>query len=326
MEFSNTFYYMKLSIIIPVYNVEKYLESCLDSVMNQEHVSKDDFEVIIVNDGSQDSCANILLNYNWQSLKYKIITQTTTGLSAARNVGFRNAIGNYVWFVDSDDRIKSYAVNTIFEHIINSEFDVINIGYNKIIDGVEQKQSLPLPLDSGKELLVKGYSHEAQFHIFKRDFLINYNLYFKEGIFHEDTEFTPRCLYLASQIGIISKSLYEYRIRTNSIMSTINPKRAFDCIDVALSLIAFSNKNGENLKTSPLVTTICLCINNALHLISKCPNEKRKDFNTKYRANSVLTKTLSSSSILKYRLEGLMFSLFPSNPVMVYQILQKIKK
>lgn len=316
---------MKLSIIIPVYNVEKYLKFCLDSVMNQEHISKEEFEVIIVNDGSQDSCANILLNYNWQSLRYKIITQDNKGLSAARNVGFRNAIGEYIWFVDSDDRIKSYAVNMVLGHLIDSEFDVINIGYNKIIDGVEQKQCLPLPLDSGRELLVRGYSHEAQFHIFRKEFLIQNNLYFREGLFHEDTEFTPRCLYLSKRIGTISKSLYEYRIRNNSIMSTINPKRAFDCIDVALSLIEFSNKNGENLKTSPLVTTICLCINNALHLISKCPNEKRKDFNTKYRANSVLTKTLRSSSILKYRLEGLMFSLFPSNPVMVYKILQKIK-
>lgn len=316
---------MKLSIIIPVYNVEKYLKFCLDSVMNQEHISKEEFEVIIVNDGSQDSCANILLNYNWQSLRYKIITQDNKGLSAARNVGFRNAIGEYIWFVDSDDRIKSYAVNMVLGHLIDSEFDVINIGYNKIIDGVEQKQCLPLPLDSGRELLVRGYSHEAQFHIFRKEFLIQNNLYFREGLFHEDTEFTPRCLYLSKRIGTISKSLYEYRIRNNSIMSTINPKRAFDCIDVALSLIEFSNKNGENLKTSPLVTTICLCINNALHLISKCPNEKRKDFNTKYRANSVLTKTLRSSSILKYRLEGLMFSLFPLNPVMVYQILQKIK-
>lgn len=293
--------------------------------MNQEHISKEEFEVIIVNDGSQDSCANILLNYNWQSLRYKIITQDNKGLSAARNVGFRNAIGEYIWFVDSDDRIKSYAVNMVLGHLIDSEFDVINIGYNKIIDGVEQKQCLPLPIDSGRELLVRGYSHEAQFHIFRKEFLIQNNLYFREGLFHEDTEFTPRCLYLAKRIGTISKSLYEYRIRNNSIMSTINPKRAFDCIDVALSLIEFSNKNGENLKTSPLVTTICLCINNALHLISKCPNEKRKDFNTKYRANSVLTKTLRSSSILKYRLEGFMFSLFPSNPVMVYQILQKIK-
>ncbi len=123
----------KYSIIIPVYNVEKYIKKCLDSVFSQ---TDKDFEVIVVNDGTKDNSMDIVKKYD-----VKIINQKNQGLSAARNLGFEVAKGDYLWFVDSDDWLRDNSLAEVIEYIINLKFDVLSSALMYCYDDQQKNHS-----------------------------------------------------------------------------------------------------------------------------------------------------------------------------------------
>ena len=315
---------MKLSVIIPVYNVELYIRECLDSVANQKNVQKEEYEIIVINDGSPDSSIEIINNFSWGDVNHIIITQNNQGLSSARNKGLQYASGEYVWFIDSDDFIALDAFSKILSKADGC--DIINIGYQEYKDArfgniyIEEESE-----GSGNDFLIKGISMPAQFHVFKRDFLSAQELSFYEGIYHEDTEFTPRAFFLAERVGVLPDILYYYRIREGSIMTTINPKRAFDNLIVAKSLIDFSNKYVCKIKESPLLAIICLVINNSLNVISKSNKEEELKWISVFLADKSYVQALCASSIKKYKFEGLLFKITPFNPVSIYRRLVSLK-
>lgn len=314
---------MKLSIIIPVYNVEQYISICLDSVVNQVNVSYNDYEVIVVNDGSPDNSINIINKYNWKGCYHKVISQDNKGLSCARNKGLEYARGEYVWFIDSDDYITENAIAEIIS--LAEEVDIINIGYEDIVNGNRAQMYIPNEYTEGKKHLICGYLQPAQFHIFKKDFLDRWNLRFLKGIYHEDAEFTPRSLYLATTINNIRKPLYLYRKHEGSIMNTVNPKRAFDNLIVADSLISFSNEHLIPIYSNPILGTICLCINNALYVISQASNNDQKKWINKFNSQPMFIKALMNSKVIKYKLEGYLFKILPVNCIMIYKLLTKLR-
>ena len=110
----------KVSVIVPVYNVEKYLDVCLDSLINQTF---DDFEIICINDGSTDSCLNILRQYAKLDRRIKIFSQKNLGLSAARNAGMKQANGEYIVFVDSDDFLSPVALEKMHTNMSENDTD-----------------------------------------------------------------------------------------------------------------------------------------------------------------------------------------------------------
>ena len=313
----------KLSIIIPVYKVEKFIRSCLESVAYQECIDNSIYEVIVVNDGSPDNSIGIINTFDWGNVAHSVITQENKGLSGARNTGLDNAAGEYVWFVDSDDIISPNAVSLIVEKANNS--DVINISHSRVIDGAVQVPIVLQDCATGLEMLKKGFSHEVPFHIFKKKLLIDNGIKFYEGIFHEDSEFTPRCLYLAEKVVNIQTALYYYNIRGGSIMTVVKSKRAFDYLKVANSLIRFSNEQGERLTHSPLINTICVCLNNALFIISQGNIEEQIKWNKEFCDQPLFTRALKHSSILKYRLEGVIFGIIPANKIHLYKFISKFK-
>ena len=313
---------MFLSIIIPVYDVEKYIGSCLRSVINQQGGVNDIFEVIIVNDGTPDRSMEIINTFDWIGQRHKIINQDNQGLSVARNTGLDNASGDYIWFVDSDDMIANDAICKLKELIVDQ--DLIYMGHTNVRDDTKTYCPPPINEDIFKPFSF-GISSPAQFVIYKRSFLLNNKLRFKKGIYHEDTEFTPRCIFLAQKIGCISDSLYYYQIRSGSIMTSVKPKRAFDCLIVANSLISFSIERGLSVKETPMNRIICITINNALDIISKSDIDRQKEWINWFLECEEYSKTLASSSILKYRIEGILFKLFPRSIISVYKILRLLK-
>lgn len=130
---------MKLSVIIPVYNVEKYITKCIKSILLHR---TNDIEIILVNDGSTDNSLALATSLLQGEDNVKIITQKNQGLSEARNTGFKDSIGEYVWFVDSDDSITEDAFNTILSQLNGP--DIIAIGYN-IVNEMYQCKSTILP-------------------------------------------------------------------------------------------------------------------------------------------------------------------------------------
>lgn len=238
-----------LSIIIPIYNVEKYVERCIHSCLKQD-LKSSEYEVLIVNDGSQDSSMNIVCQYERQYGNIRIVEQENAGLSAARNHGIQEARGKYLWFVDSDDDIKENVLRTLVDTAINRDLDILCFDINVI----ERNNSYIYYIYADKENFVQdGFSFisnvimpaSACVALYRKDFLIQNGLFFKEGIVHEDQEFTPRAYCLAKRIAYINVPAYNYWVRSGSIMTSPEKraKKAKDLLVICDSLYQFTQKH-----------------------------------------------------------------------------------
>ena len=321
---------MKISIIIPIYNVEKYVEKTLNSVCNQDF---DDYEIIIVNDGSPDNSLNICKEFTSRSPRnIRIISQANGGLSKARNTGFDNAKGEYIWFIDSDDWIKENCLKEIVA-MLTDNVDELVIGAANVSDNgaIINERNLFPKFDkstvSGKEAWNLGINQlcAAVFTIYRREFLIKNNLRFMEGIYHEDAEFCPRASYLSSTIRYMSSVIYYVRQNPNSITRSFNEKKSFDDIIVAQSLLKFIEKEHISgaIRTS-FLRFISIIINNAFHDIALGDKSTVKAFE-EYFLKSRVSSALLSSKQLKYMVECFLISCNIA-PLKVYKFLSSFRK
>ncbi len=215
---------LALSVVIPVYNLEKYIVPCIESVIANKGVDKDSFEVIVVNDGSTDGSQKNVERYMEQHQGYHIylINQKNQGVSAARNAGLAKARGEFVWFIDGDDAISSDSLSHI-QVLINDSIDVLRIAdcvgnvlyednemitsYNSL---AQDDEGYLLP---AYKLLGHDYGHGHTTYIWRRDFLVQYGLEYPIGISHnEDFYFLVSSLLLAGQAYVnLSLRFYLYR-------------------------------------------------------------------------------------------------------------------
>lgn len=247
---------MKISFILPVYNVEKYIKQCIDSVLRQ---TLKDYEIIVVDDGSLDRSIKIVKEI--KDSRIKIVAKENGGLSSARNTGLKVAKGDYIAFIDSDDYIGiETAYEDMYNIAINENSEIITgnaIWYFSEENNYPMKRDMSYfshsPMKSEDYFLgcLRSYRIYVPvwINLYKRDFLIKNDLYFKEGIYHEDQEFTPRALIKANKISIYSKDFYVYRQREGSIMNSgINIKRGLDVLDICLE----QEKLIEHMKSEEL--------------------------------------------------------------------------
>ena len=225
----------KISVIIPVYNVEKYLERCLESLINQTFK---DWEAICINDGSTDNSSEILSKFKSLDNRFKIIDQPNQGLSIARNNGLNLIKGNYVYFLDSDDAICPQCLEICYNLInkYNAElicFDFIKNKNNSPIvsSNINYEQIKPLITDNPLEKLVIKNKYKIHFNVwtklYKKEILKN--IKFIEGINFEDYPYTVELLAQEPKTVIISEKLHFYTINTNSISHIKNnPKQIKD--------------------------------------------------------------------------------------------------
>ncbi|MBE5942918.1 MAG: glycosyltransferase [Lachnospiraceae bacterium] len=210
---------MMFSIIIPIYKVQDYLIKCVDSVCSQTYK---DIEIILVDDGSPDSCPLICDEYAKKDSRVKVIHKENGGLSDARNSGFDVASGEYIIFVDSDDFIEIDACEK-FARFTEKGYDVL-IGDAIVEGGVCDLSHIELDKPvSGTQyykaaLLKQKAPVVAWINAYRREFLKENNLKFKYGILHEDVEFTPRVFLAAQSVIYTNNFFYHYMIRDNSIM------------------------------------------------------------------------------------------------------------
>ena len=236
---------MRFSIIIPVYNVEKYLRDCLDSVLGQ---SLSDWEAVCVNDGSTDHSLSILEEYASRDSRITIISQPNGGLSAARNTGMNAAKGDYVIFLDSDDWLEPNALDIIASSMGDEDllcysgrryYEQEN-SYNNSDELQERHYSSGIDYYNDNALRKRDFAFVCVvLRAYKRSYLEMNGLRFKEGILHEDNLFTPVACYYARMVSTINKCLYNYRVRRESITTVNNPKRLSDLMCTANELAAF---------------------------------------------------------------------------------------
>lgn len=238
-----------LSIIIPVYNVEQYLSDCLNSVLQQ---SLSDMEIICVNDGSTDASPNIVKEYQKDYHNIILINQPNGGLSAARNAGLKKASGEFVFFLDSDDYLLNNSALTDALKLTKTQNADICV-FNALING-ETPYISPFPTRteaiSGAQLMQLFYNHSQTLmipiwgHLYRRQFLLDNNLWFKDGIYHEDILFTPIAQYLASRAVCHDTCVVNYRWhRPGAITSQTTTKHYIDKRDLGRDLFQWFNTN-----------------------------------------------------------------------------------
>lgn len=222
---------MKISVIIPVYNSSTYLRKCLDSVVNQ---TLKDIEIIVINDGSTDDSKNIIEEY---TVKYKniiFIDQENKGIGKTRNIGIKKATGEYITFVDSDDYIKENMLEEYYKYARKHNFDLVIGSYIKKINNKEiifenNKFKTGNVKTTPQILYLIEYGPWAK--LYKREMLINNNIYFDEKRKYEDMPFVSKALLKSKLIGQITEPYYYYIIHNNSETTTMD-KRVFDILDI----------------------------------------------------------------------------------------------
>ena len=217
----------KFSIIVPVYKVEEYLQVCVDSLLAQEEY-KDQMEILLIDDGSPDKSGELCDRLAEAHKQIKAFHKPNGGLSSARNYGLDRATGEYVLFVDSDDVIEPDTLKKITEAL--DQFGEVDAAFFDGVedDGVHQDPMRRVPLeqmqcaDNGKQYLLEHFRDrnlnvEACLYAYRRAFLNEHDLRFREGILHEDVEFTPRIMMQCGKVVELPDRLYHYLVRENSI-------------------------------------------------------------------------------------------------------------
>lgn len=259
----------KISVIIPVYNVEKYLRECLDSVISQTLA---EIEIVCVNDGSNDGSRDILSEYEKKDARIVVVDKENGGLSSARNAGMIVAVGKYVMFLDSDDFLNSEtALADLYEKAENDELDQLFFNAEVFFESEEikhqnsnyinyykRKKEYPY-VRSGKELFCELQSNwdfkpNACMQLFSRKFLVENQLNFCENILHEDEVFTLECVTFSRRAAYVEFPYLTRRIRGNSIMTTVQKSESIYGYYYGIKVLLEFAQNQFSIQEAPFST------------------------------------------------------------------------
>lgn len=282
----------RFSIIIPVYNVEKYILECLSSVLNQTF---SDYEIILVDDGSTDSSGEICDEYASKYSNIHVYHQANQGQSAARNMGVRQAQGEYIWFVDSDDLIIKKDALELLKEKVDNEPDLIVFGWKEASDDAdfvkaEDRFNFDMSVEtvqSGTDYLDDALSKNHFYYwypwiyIFKKSYWVSKGFEFEEGKKFEDTKLMYRTILDGNSIDKIAECFYGYRVgREGSTVTSISLRTLQDGAEVLSKNISEIEKNDSvpnDLKRK--LTNNFACNYFALLIAStKLPLEQRRAF------------------------------------------------
>lgn len=227
-----------ISVIVPVYNTSKYLDECIDSLIRQNYRN---LQIILVNDGSTDDSLQICLKYKDRDNRIEVIDQQNGGLSSARNSGLKAAFGDYISFVDSDDKIHEDMLNTLYEILERYNCDIAECH-------ISTEEPLYTAIDSFEEgviaakewindIIFNTSHYGVPYRLFSKETIKNKR--FKEGYIYEDTFFMLDIIDNISKIGYTTKKLYYYRPTPGSITKSQFSEKHLDMISATENLLSF---------------------------------------------------------------------------------------
>lgn len=258
---------MKVSVIVPVYNVENYIRECINSILRQ---TLKDIEIIIVNDGSTDRSIAHIQDIIDSHKNVKLINKLNGGLSAARNEGLKYSIGEYVAFIDSDDYIDPNFLERLYNEAKSYNLDIAcggNSKYyskNNIVPMIRDESLYETGVVTGEEFFIKQWSvndfrGEVWDDLYKRNYLLKHKLTFIDGLLYEDNEFTTKALKYANRVKLVDTYGYYYRQREGSIMHSKKGKKNIEdilfIINQHLKLMNEDNKLDLKIAYSKLITS-----------------------------------------------------------------------
>lgn len=283
---------MKVSIIIPIYNVEKYIINCINSVINQSYRN---IEVILVDDCGTDSSMekvnDFISKYNNDIKLILISHKKNKGLSAARNTGLKSATGDYIFFLDSDDTIPYNSIELLVDKVnIYNNVDFViggieTFGNNKIKYPLTCKEYI-----NDRNTIINTYTHVkwnvmACNKLFRKQFLMDNNLFFKEGIYHEDMDYTFRVAFKANSMACCYNVTYNYLIRDNSLTTHKSLKNYEDQILIIKTNFRYFNDTDHDRTLDKDI--ICYFIDAIFGIILYLLIEKNKDITIRMKKDLI---------------------------------------
>ena len=314
-------YKYKLSIIIPMYNAEKYIGICLDSILGS-NLLKEEYEIVIVNDGSQDNSPEIAQNYAAKYSNVTYLTQKNQGQSTARNYGIKTCQGEYVWCVDADDKVISGQLPKIIE--VLDEYRNLDILGIQLQNVTEEGQYLDIECSqptlehnkvlSGVEAVLSGYNPSSICALItKKQLFIDNNIFFVKGITHQDVELTYRLMPCAMKVVFSDIIPYLYIYHPNSTSKSMVPEKKIKYIKDDIYIINSFRRLALSFKdiNPQLYSVIFIRSQNVLFGLVYSLYKNKKEWG-KLGINSVIIDELKKEQLypMKGHFDSLKKSLF----------------
>ena len=288
---------MRLSIIVNMYNTASYLPRCMDTLLDQD-ISSDSYEIILVDDGSTDNSLELAQDYATKSTNkssmptIRVEYHANKGLAGARNTGLRVAKGKYLCFVDPDDYIEKQSLSTLLNQMDEENLDVLRFNYQKVDEHsnnipdnpTEHSFDYSTQLMTGIEFMRNRLTTSCYVwaYIFRRELIVENNIYFDEGCYFDDVPWLPRVLPLATRVNVVNIRHLFYTQRRGSLVNTINTSAITRKVDGQMSLLrilrdhhpteqvkVWYNKMNAHIVVSILTTISSNLYSNRLEYIDK---------------------------------------------------------
>ena len=347
---------IKLSIIVPVYNVEQYLRKCVDSLLAQNYK---DYEIILVDDGSTDNSGTICDTYarDVSCMVYdackggiQVIHQKNGGLSAARNSGIEIAQGEYIMFVDSDDYIEPNVLGGLMAQVERDNLDVLRFNFKNVNERYEEFHPYKDPkrdvdysesVVDGETFLNErlGPACYAVMFILRRDLIVSADsttnnsfpsgragvgLLFTEKIYFEDTDWTPRMLLRAKRIASTPTVVYNYLWRTGSITLPTDPIKRKKVLEDKIRLICGFKEQSKLVKDPIWFTWMTSSTAmGVLGLLAKMPFAERKLYLQELKSLHIFPLYTKKEKMLSHKIKTIMANISPSLYCLIMSLLRK---
>lgn len=311
---------IKISIIVPTYNSQEYITRCLASVFDQ-NLSDQEYEVIIVDDGSSDSTLEVIQQVIRSKQNVKVISQENQRQGAARNNALKVAAGEYIWFVDSDDYIERNSINQLYNKAKNLNLDLIcfknycikSNGEKKLASSI-RKTNFYNRIFTGKEIIkLRGMFCGPCFCLYKKEYLDKWNIRFREKLLYEDNEFMLRAYFYCKRVLYIEKPFYYVVQTNNSSTRSDSHSPIFDIIKVLNHMIDFVHSIYEEPDTQrDSYYYVVMTFNSAVDKLKSQSKAITERFIREIEPIRLqLIRAMFKSMHFKYWLEGLPFLVSP---------------
>lgn len=319
-----------ISVIIPVYNVEQYLQECVDSVLAQTYQN---FEILLVDDGSTDASGAICDQYAKQDDRIKVFHQENAGASSARNRGLRSAKGEYVYFLDSDDWIKPKAFESFVTHIERENADFIFFDAHSFTEEcnkfqIEQRyiRKYKYQSNSGIKILEELYEN-GEYHcsiplmFIRKRYLDTNGILFEEGIIYEDMILAYELFCKAKKVSYLNENFYQRRYRSQSVMTTQTSMKNYISARTVYEKVSIISKELGIFEHEIAKKYIVRCAFNALNIYKKLKRKEQIEYKESYYnlKEHIKGDKAYNSKALEMRCHGVL-------PWFCYKVFEKIFK
>lgn len=310
-----------ISVVVPIYKVEKFLPTCIESIIRQSYRN---LELILVDDGSPDSCPSICEKYKQVDSRIKVIHKKNGGLSDARNAGLKIAEGKWITFIDSDDYVGADFLRVLYTVAVLNEADISICDYSAVLDnnGLEKPETSKLELSNIKCLesmyhpKIHGMEFVAWGKLYKTTLFKKNNIEYPVGKIHEDIFTTYKLTYAAAKVVFSNYIGYFYRIRKDSIMTSDFNLKRLDVLDARAEACDFFLKKNEmdmfNLAINAYLREFIILYSEVTGCKSDFNLNKEKNKLMK-RYNATIKEYIKMSTMdIKHRMLYKMFAVFPA--------------